>query len=85
MRALEETATLEKGEACFKHRATAVPKSNLIQSVDFRTAVARSLKQALHAEGIENCFPSAPFLSFPLSFPEVILTRAGVIRLIWHR
>ena len=46
MRAREETATREEGEACFKHRATAVLKSNLIRSVDFRTAVARSLKQA---------------------------------------
>ena len=39
VRAREETATHEKGEACFKHRATAVPKSNLIRSVDFREAV----------------------------------------------
>ena len=30
----------------FKRRATAVPKSNLIRSVEFGTAVARRLKRA---------------------------------------
>ena len=65
MRAREETLTREEGEACFKHRATARPKSNLIRSVDFRTAVARSLKRAWHAEGIEDFF----LFSFPLVSP----------------
>ena len=46
----EDTAVARLG---FKRRATALLKSNLIQAIEFGTAVARRLKRALTVEGLD--------------------------------